>query len=345
MAAAVSFRIGEAAYWLEAGAVARVLPDVPEGEDAAGGLRVVDLEEALTGRAAPRRMDTRLLVVGDGLALRVTGVGGREEPEGTRLPVEDICQCLAKKGDICQALAKTGNGVCQGSAKNVEICQTLANPAAEPAAGCIESVGVAGDMSCAELEKAGHCRNCPRYGEAARRLMERAPARIPGEEAVRSVSPEEGTGEAMAAWVPFRLGEAWHALPAEAVGFAAAGGRAARGLPGHDARFVPGLVNLDGELVLCVDPSGRGGAANPPGAEGEAGRLLVVGEAGARYAVVVEEIGNPVRVPEGAAGGAAEAGAEGLAACVRGTVPGSDPPVRLLDAGAFSGYLARVAAG
>jgi hypothetical protein len=58
---------------------------------------------------------------------------------------------------------------------------------------------------------------------------------------------------------------------------------------------------------------------------------------------VVEEIGNPVRVAKGAAGGAA--GAAGLAGCVRGTVPGSDPPVRLLDAGSFSGFLARLAAG
>jgi len=342
MAAAVSFRVGGAAYWLEAGAVARVLPDVPEGEVAAGGLRVVDLEEALTGRAAPRRMDTRLLVVGDGLALRVTGVGGREEPGGARLPVEEICQCLAKNADFCQALAKTENGICQGSAKTGGICQTLANPPAEPAEGCIGSVGVEGDMSCGELEKAGHCRNCPKYAEAARRLMAREPARIPGEEAVRPVAAEEGAGEEMVAWVPFRSGGEWYAVEAGSVGFAAAGGVAARGLPGHDARFVPGLVNLDGELVLCVNPSGRGLAAKP--AEGdEAGRLLVVGEAGARYAVVVEEIGNPVRVAKGAAGGAA--GAAGLAGCVRGTVPGSDPPVRLLDAGSFSGFLARLAAG
>lgn len=117
-----------------------------------------------------------------------------------------------------------------------------------PGPHCWRRIGVHGDRSCPELVAQIHCRNCAWFARGARELLSR-----PG----LSVDPlPEGFGRVPAAGVTgsvlvFRLGEEWYALSTDVVREIAEA-RPVRRIAHRLGRLLEGLVNIRGELQLCI---------------------------------------------------------------------------------------------
>lgn len=121
-----------------------------------------------------------------------------------------------------------------------------------PSERCWNTIGVSGDRSCPELLEMIHCRNCPVYAQAGRSLLERE---IPANYLLEWASSitEEKTEQAAGTLsvVIFRLGQEWLALSAllfqEITPVSSV-----RTLPHRSSQIFQGLVNIRGELQLCV---------------------------------------------------------------------------------------------
>lgn len=117
---------------------------------------------------------------------------------------------------------------------------------------CWNSIGISGDRSCPELLEMIHCRNCQVYAQAGRSLLERE---IPDHyllewaSSVAEEKTEQATGTLSV--VIFRLGQEWLALSAllfqEITPVSSV-----RTLPHRSNQIFQGLVNIRGELQLCV---------------------------------------------------------------------------------------------
>lgn len=154
---------------------------------------------------------------------------------------------------------------------------------------CWNRIGVGGDASCAELASCAHCRNCAVYSSAAARLLDRAltEERLAQstEEVARPI--QEAAGDTASAII-FRLGAEWFALTPLAFDEIAEP-RPIRPLPHRRGGAVLGLVNIRGELVVCLSLArvmSLPGAAEPP----QEGRLIVLGHAEGRVAFPVDEV-------------------------------------------------------
>ena len=163
---------------------------------------------------------------------------------------------------------------------------------------CWNQVGVQGDASCPRLAEVSHCRNCPVYSAAAARLLHgEPPAEYLQEWTARLAQPrpQAATAKTRAAMI-FRLGAEWFALPA-AIFQEVAEPRPVHSLPHRRGKVLRGLVNIRGELVLCVSLGGTLGIEERPGPGAPNGhlhtvyaRLLVVATSGGRLAFSVTEV-------------------------------------------------------
>lgn len=117
---------------------------------------------------------------------------------------------------------------------------------------CWKQIGIWGDHSCPELKAHTHCRNCPVYCNAAAALLDREPP--PGYEAdwtARIAQPRERKLAGDKAVVIFRVGAEWLALPTT-VFQEVADQRPVHPLPHRRNQIVQGLVNIRGQLLICV---------------------------------------------------------------------------------------------
>lgn len=157
-----------------------------------------------------------------------------------------------------------------------------------PVHDCWNTIGVNGNRSCCKLSSYAHCRNCPVYSAAALQLLDRPVSREYRREWTEHFAREKkiATAARMSV-VVFRIGEEWLALPAKVfqevaggLAWPCASARAdsrpttseARGdsrptateerggfrptvlhsLPHRRNGIVLGLVNVRGELLICV---------------------------------------------------------------------------------------------
>lgn len=150
---------------------------------------------------------------------------------------------------------------------------------------CWKKIGIQGDKSCPELPRHSHCRNCPRFSQAAAMLLDRD---LPVDHDASPVAKADGEtrhggGESV---MVFRLGAEWFALPTlvldEILRLRPVHTLPHRGHPG-----LLGLVNVRGELVICVSIAQL---LIGPMAVGEHGRLVVVRHEGRRLAFPVDEV-------------------------------------------------------
>ena len=117
---------------------------------------------------------------------------------------------------------------------------------------CWNQIGVQGDGSCPELQKFVRCRNCPVYSNAAVQLLDRPllpqcrrewtqyfaqPRQLP-----RRPKPPPWCFASTAEWL---------ALPTQAFQEVAEH-RTVHSLPHRERGIVLGLVNIRGELLICV---------------------------------------------------------------------------------------------
>jgi chemotaxis-related protein WspD len=164
---------------------------------------------------------------------------------------------------------------------------------------------VFGDRSCPELPAVGHCHNCPVFAGAGRRFLDApAPGGYAQEWARRLATPLEEADTELCSVLTFRIGEEWLALAVQVL-VEVSGPRAVHRVP-HRGGLLAGLVNIRGELHLCVRlgqllgiaPAGdtsptrqRGSDSPQPDAPAKpAGRLLVVRRDGEGWVFPVDEV-------------------------------------------------------
>jgi chemotaxis-related protein WspD len=183
-----------------------------------------------------------------------------------------------------------------------------------PMEGCWRIVGVGGDRSCPELAAFIHCRNCPALAAAARTFFDREPPAgyIDSWRTLLEQPETESAGDAVAALV-FRLGAEWLALPTSVVVEVTEPRRPHR-LPHRVGSLLTGLVNIRGQIHLCVDVAAFLGielppartAAEPEGVDAAArdARLVVLertaGRGIERWVFPVDEVAGVHRVPAAA---------------------------------------------
>jgi len=162
---------------------------------------------------------------------------------------------------------------------------------------CWNRIGVTGDASCPELETYAHCRNCPVYAAAATRLLDRDLTAADISEwaghFARPVADHEGD---MKPLLIFRIGEEWLALPV-LVGKEVAELRPVHSLPHQRKDIVLGLVNIRGELVVCLALGKVLGLAAstspvPGGASADRRRLIVLRSTTRPLAFPVDEVAD-----------------------------------------------------
>jgi len=119
---------------------------------------------------------------------------------------------------------------------------------------CWNKVGVWSQTraSCPELKQVIHCRNCRHYSTAGRSLLERS---VPGdyreEWTARLAQTRQGRQSTSNAALLFRLGDEWLGLHCRHVQEVTEM-RLIHSLPHKTSTLIKGLVNLRGELRLCV---------------------------------------------------------------------------------------------
>ncbi len=162
---------------------------------------------------------------------------------------------------------------------------------------CWREIGVSGDRSCPELEQHLHCRNCPTHAEIARRLLDR-PLPLGYRDAwTQHFAARDETapeGEEIDSVLIFRIGDEWLGLPT-AICREIAEPRPVHSLPHRRSEAVRGIVNVRGELLICVSlPAllGIGAMSSARGTDRIAvfPRLVVTGEETRHVAFEVDEV-------------------------------------------------------
>lgn len=160
---------------------------------------------------------------------------------------------------------------------------------------CWNKIGVQGDLSCPELIAHVHCRHCPIYFAAAAALLDSA---IPdGHIAERSAyfaQAKQAHGLDRQSLTIFRIGVEWLALPTSTL-VEVVDRRPIHPLPHRTGGVVLGLVNVRGELLICVSLGNLLGLeqavnALPQAVQTVYSRLLVIQGEGGRMVFPVDEV-------------------------------------------------------
>jgi chemotaxis-related protein WspD len=155
---------------------------------------------------------------------------------------------------------------------------------------CWNSIGVHGDASCKELKQAIHCRNCHVYSSAASKLLDaEPPADYVAHWTAHASRKRDVAERATVSVLIFRIGSEWFALQSTSL-TEIAGLRRIHTIPNRRNSVLLGLVNIRGELVVCVSLRGilniEAGAGDRTGSE----RLLVMQRDGASTVCPVDEV-------------------------------------------------------
>jgi chemotaxis-related protein WspD len=148
------------------------------------------------------------------------------------------------------------------------------------------------------LKKFVHCRNCPVYSNAGAQLLNRpVPVDYRREWTEHFAGRKKTAAPAKISAVLFRLESEWLALATQAFQEVAER-RRVHSLPHRRLSLVMGLVNIRGELLICVSLARLLGLEHNASNESDRGmfeRLLVVNWEGSRVVFPVNEIHGIVR--------------------------------------------------
>jgi chemotaxis-related protein WspD len=147
---------------------------------------------------------------------------------------------------------------------------------------CWNTIGVRGDRSCPELAKVVHCQNCPVFAAAGRRFLDAPfPPGYLEEWTQRLAAPVEDQAVNLESVLVFRIVDEWLALPVHVL-VEVTTARPIHRVP-YRAGLLAGLVNIRGELYLCVHlakllgiqtPGGDGPGAVRPSTDDPGARQL-----------------------------------------------------------------------
>ncbi|MEO5742230.1 MAG: chemotaxis protein CheW [Vicinamibacterales bacterium] len=163
-----------------------------------------------------------------------------------------------------------------------------------PLVDCWNTIGVRGNGSCPELAQHVHCQNCPTYSCAAQSLLDREPpADYKAASTAHFAAPRVAAERASESAVIFQIGSEWLALPTSVVS-EIAHSRQIHSLPQRRG-FLEGVMNVHGELVVCVSLARMLGLADPSEADRKArsngrSRLVIIKREDVRAVCLVDEI-------------------------------------------------------
>jgi chemotaxis-related protein WspD len=158
---------------------------------------------------------------------------------------------------------------------------------------CWKKIGTQGDGSCPELAELSHCRNCATYSRAGRELLDREmPDSDRAEWTAILAEEKQATGGTVSLMV-FRVGSEWLALPTATLEQVVEE-RPVHVVPDRSNRKFRGLVNIDGELLLCYSAARLLGIEE----EGSPRRMLVAAKGSERMVFSVDEVRGVLRVAE-----------------------------------------------
>lgn len=165
---------------------------------------------------------------------------------------------------------------------------------------CWKEIGTFGDRSCPELAALAHCRNCPVYSAAGRRLLDRELPEGYREEWTDRLATRKDAGKVeTVSMIVFRLREELLAL--KTVFFQEAAEAAVpHSIPLRTGEVFKGIVNVNGELILCVSVATLLGITGEEGGAADRKvypRLVVVSRDGQRFAFPADEILGVHRFP------------------------------------------------
>ncbi|WP_256077776.1 chemotaxis protein CheW [Massilia sp. YIM B04103] len=210
---------------------------------------------------------------------------------------------------------------------------------------CWNRIGVAGDHSCAQLQQAIHCRNCPVYAGAAQHNLQRPLA--PGyrrEWAAYFRRPAQASAHHDASCVVFRIGIEWLSLPTPLFLQVAPQAQPHR-LPHRAAHGLAGIVNVGGKLYPCVSLAALMGIDERDTQERSGHhifpRLLLVRMESETYALPVAELHGIERYRSEDMLAPAATINKGLTRYLAGVLPLREMQIGCLDAGLLAHQLAR----
>jgi len=198
---------------------------------------------------------------------------------------------------------------------------------------CWKRIGTWGDRSCPELPKHGHCRNCPVYSAGAAHMLDAALSPEYLADGARHYARRQAESRAgVLSAVVFRLAEEWLALPT-AVFLHVAPRRLVHSLPHRRAALVRGVVNVRGELLVCVSLSAALGLAADDPKPPRTARHAVVGRGADRFVFAADEIAGLQRFDAKDVAPVPATLAHAQAVHTRGLIAWHERPVGLLDDG------------
>ncbi|HZZ11963.1 MAG TPA: chemotaxis protein CheW [Paraburkholderia sp.] len=215
---------------------------------------------------------------------------------------------------------------------------------------CWNRIGVRGDMSCERLTEYVRCLNCPVFEAAAARLLDRP---IPLVDLTRHErvthaphyeQPRDVQG-ASESFLIFRIGDEWLALPT-AIFRHIVQTRPIHTLPHRQHRAVLGVVNVQGELLVCLSLAHLlafepGTGARDDTVRRDMPRLLVVSRAGQHAVFPVDQVDGVHRIAVATFGAPPATLSQAAASHTRAVAPWRGMTVGLLDADALFDTLNR----
>lgn len=227
------------------------------------------------------------------------------------------------------------------------MADVLATLRTEPLDDCWNRIGVRGDSSCERLDEYVRCLNCPVFETAARKLLERPiPAvdlSLHDERTAGRRQTPEGVTES---FLIFRIGDEWLALPTP-IFQRIVQTRPIHTLPHRQHRAVLGVVNVRGELLVCLSLAHLLGfdadipATRTTGERHDQPRLLVVARNEELAAFPVDQVDGVHRLALSTFREAPATLSQAAAAHTRALAPWRDMTVGLLDADALFDTLNR----
>jgi chemotaxis-related protein WspD len=163
---------------------------------------------------------------------------------------------------------------------------------------CWNKIGVWGDAQCPELKKRIHCRNCPVYSAGATQLLNRTLPPRHLEEWTNFVAREKEIKDPeLHSAVVFCIESEWFALSTK-VFKEVAELKTIHSLPSRRRGIVLGIVNVRGELLVCISlahalglEKAQENASQEKKRTGQR-RLLVISDEGRRLGFPVDEVGG-----------------------------------------------------
>jgi chemotaxis-related protein WspD len=170
-------------------------------------------------------------------------------------------------------------------------------PVDNAANDCWNAIGVRGDRTCPELKEFVHCQNCPVFAAAGRRFLDNpSPEGYLDEWTGRLAEiPETESCDTISVLV-FQISDEWLALPVQSL-VEVTTPRPVHRVP-YRSGLLAGLVNIRGELHLCVHLSKLLGIGDPPvpTVVESRKRYLVTSRAADRWVFPVDSVDQVCRI-------------------------------------------------